>query len=162
MNTNIKKYAKKSIDVLGLSLRFIIYTVFGGLFAVIRMFGVAEKIYGRGLRYAEKKHLGLRTSFYDMLGSLYERKGDLNKALEMYEKAYQLSSDDDTAHYYYLWIAELYQKQNKLKLAIENYENFLQRDTEFTEESRAKIRSVVDELNEQLESKNIPANTIKR
>ncbi len=82
-----------------------------------------------------------RPRLLSRLGFFYELSGNLAAGLECYQEARDL---DPQGADHYANIARVYEWQNKLDLAAENYERALQLGTRFfdkafTEELRARV-----------------------
>lgn len=97
--------------------------LFQEMFTHLRMTNVAAVFY----KFHSKVSQSSEAESSAHLGSLYERVGDFEKATNLYTNALRLEPKKSI---YYADLAAVYEKQDNAKLAIENYEKFLEIDHE--------------------------------
>ena len=107
----------------------------------LKIYSVPKGLYRLNLRMwrSETPH------FLSRLGHLHEKIGDLDKAAEYCKEASQLEPEEDS---YYWDLGSIYEKQNKIPLAIESYEKALQIGTDFTPDFKNELQSRISKLKE--------------
>ena len=125
--------------ILFLSVFQVTFTLLAEFCILLRLHAIPKSLY----RIALNKWPGEKTQILSRLGFLYERTGNLEKATECYEEESKLEPHNGS-HYWDLGC--VYEKQDRILLAIENYEKALQFGTDFGMEFRKELQSRVNKL----------------
>ena len=103
---------------------------------------MGERIFKRGLRYAERRQLYRFVNlFRERIAATYDSKGDKATALEILKTNIQSNPEEAMG---YFDLAEFNLFNNEGELAVENYKKALQLETD--EQMRVAIRFELDLL----------------
>ncbi len=127
------------IKIFFLAVFHAVFTLFAEICILLRMYSVPRALYRLGLKIWPDRS----GRILPRLGFLYEREGNLEKAVECYEQARKLEPSTGTR----FWdLGCVYERQGKLSLAIENYEKALQLGTDFGTDFRNELQSRIKKL----------------
>jgi tetratricopeptide (TPR) repeat protein len=127
------------VKIIFSALLLVIITFLGEICVLLKMYDTAGSIYKLGFKLWPNK----RGEFSSRLGFVYERSGDLGKALEFYKEACRLEPNKG---FNYIELGSIYEKQNQRAFAIECFEKGLQVGADLSQEFKDGIQSKINKL----------------
>ncbi len=120
------------------------YLLWGALFITIKWYKKAEKMFIRGLKYAETKNPEAKELFVVGIIDTYDLRGEKEKALELLKERIELNPQRSD---FYFDLAEFYLLNDEKEPAILNYEKALEYETD--QEWRSIIQRELNKLQRQ-------------
>ena len=137
------KILKRLIKEFRKIIRILWYDIWGVFFITIKQYGLAEKVFKRGLDFSKRRYPEFVDSFTTWIIFTYDYRGEKDKALKLLKT--RIESKPEEAKYF-LDLADFYLFNNEKDLAIENYKKTL--ELEKDEEQRYVIQAELNKINE--------------